>query len=248
MTTTSHIQFTNTTTRKGDTPLRAVNPAVAKLAHAIIHRIEQPDGAQPATTQARSATFGKRKVGRGVYRTGMVRPREFSREDMQDAFQTVHACLAQFPPDPAWNCPFRQVIKPQGETGIPYIFRTVRDLLRMNGGNHDRARCDSLDLAMEQGRDFAMPHNGDDEQAVPATLRDDLEAMAARAHAADTSRQRDHAFKSALSLIAYFCGENTGHVFEKDASQKARVRLRLYLSKGCEGGLARERAKAFPAP
>lgn len=238
-------QFSFTNLSNGnETFLSAPNPALARLAGAVIHRIENPDGAklQGKTPLAKSATFGKRKVGKSPYRTGAARIRQFSREDRQDALQEVLATVAQMPPDAAWDCPFRHTLTLPPET-VFQCFRNVRGLLRMNGGNHDRALCDSLDLLTEKGRDFAAPHRSDEDHEVTATAREVWEEKAREAYAADTSRKREANFREAMSLIAFCAGESTGHIFTSPSQRRMKMlRLRSYLSIPCKGARKRENA------
>jgi len=215
------------------------NPAVSQLAGAIIHRIENPRGDKNSTFKmSKNATFGKRHVGKTAYRSGMVRIRSLTLEDKQDILQTVQvmACTT-----PETTCQFRAKFD-KGELDVFPIFRAVRDMLKMNGGNHDRALCDSLDLLCEQGRDFSMPHKSQEEQAIPQAIAEEMETMLAASFAADTSRERKAKFARMAGLVAAFAGIETETVFASpEAKRKAAFDLRAYLSIPCKGALQRER-------
>ena len=223
--------------------MQAPNGPLAKLVHAVIHRIECP--LQPATKQARTATFGKRMVGKSAYRTGMIRDRQLSHDDKADVAQQALASIVihcnqtgDFSP----LCPFRQADISRGEVPIVTIFRQARHMLGMNGGKHDRSRIDSISELEANGPELAAPSASEDSHDRLAALREELEEMALASFQADTSRTRKAAYESARQIIAHLCGESTDLVFNNRESRKKNfTRFRSYLSIPCKGNLQKER-------
>jgi len=134
----------------------------------------------------------------------------------------------------------------QEVAGISLIFRACRDLLKMNGGNHDLSRRDSIDdLAILRPSALAMPHASEEErERERIALADKIRALRKRAFSAfsrDSSRQKRQNLKSALSIIRHLCAslnaggalrprqwENGNHA-SKDR-ENAFSRFRSYIS------------------
>ena len=240
-----------------------LNSAIESLATGIAHRIENPRGdkdaaqcklaSQAKTLSQRSNTFGKRKVGKSAYRTGMIRLRTLSAEDREDIFQTVQGYLvSQILSNPGkfksrfpslfglYGCDVQFFAK--GDFDIFPIFRECRKFLKMNGGNHDREFCDSLDWLLENGRDFSLTAD-ETSQALPLAIAENLQDQAQASFAADTSRKRTAAFKACLHDIDQLSGLTENGFTSQAHKRKTAFNVRKYLSIGCKGTLAKTRAE-----
>jgi hypothetical protein len=190
---TTTIQFTNIVTpskkerkegRQEIAFLRAPDEESARLASIVIYRIENPK----ARKDTAPAKVGK--VTRAQRRAAWnARPaRRLSLQDKQDAAQEVFALIAA-----------GIHLK---EDGIAEIFRSVRDLLRMNGGNHDKGREDELEeIHFARSLTPRASYRGAPERLKLASLARDLRARAFRAFSADKSRKRRASLRYHLQTI-----------------------------------------------
>ncbi len=234
----------------------------------------QSRNAEPAPTRTRipfsSATVQSDKVkdfslmgapnaGAAKIASGIIRAIERQRHDIrpcdrQDICQQVFALLVVFQADLSPECTQIHLTDEQ----LAIVFRTTRHLLGINGGNHDRSRCDSLDEMMENQFDLPAPHMPEESRLLQRMLLAmklwAAHRQAIRAFAADCSRQRKRNFRRAVSLLRWAASHQTGRYTpttphpapmcfpSPQSRQKAGFRLRLWLSGPCRGELENERA------
>jgi hypothetical protein len=230
----THIQFTNLTHKKRKVDglknreeeeitetlpsyLHAPDEESARLASAVIHRIEFPEGKQQASKFTRKRSLNQRPE------------RVLSLQDKQDAAQTVFAMVAQG-------------IHKQPE-GIAQIFRAVRDLLRMNGGNHDVSRENNLDEVQQfHPHKLIIPHDHEEKrQAERLRLADQLRTLRSAIFQSakhDQSRKASFNLKEKLKIVRNIAaGKNplsilTRQPLEEGARRVQYQTLREYLQIG----------------
>jgi hypothetical protein len=172
----THIHFTS-----GEAYLAAYNETASKFAAAVIHRLGFPEGNREAKGYTKK---DDRATPRSVRRAAWdARPiRALSLQDKQDVCQIVQAFCA--------------IHSPNGEKltaeQVSEIFRECRRTLNMNGGNHDRTRCDELDEAIyyREGGSLASAVKGSTQRNTLATYLRTLRKWLTAAAANDPSRER----------------------------------------------------------
>jgi len=197
---------------------------------------------------------GAAKVASVVIRAIERQRRDIRPCDRQDICQQVFALLVMFQADLSPECSQIHLTADQ----MAIMFRTTRHLLGINGGNHDRNRCDSLEEMMENEIDLPAPHMPEESRTLQRMLLAkklwDAHRQAIRAYGFDGSRQRKRNFRRALQILRWAASHQSGRYAattshpapmsfpSPQARQKAGIRLRSWLSGHCRGELKNERA------
>ena len=248
--------------RRGERKLSSPSPDASRLAMAICHRLENPDSPKAWLARVKEGEAGQAKLTREKS-LAMKPHRPLSLQDKQDVAQEVFAMLSMgIDPKTVYFFTKKEGGELQEVQGISLIFRACRDLLKMNGGNHDGSKRDSLeDLAEFRPNALAMPHASEEErERERIALADKIRILRKRAFSAfsrDDSRQKKQNLKSALSIIRHLSASlNAGGALkprqwengsEHDkARQKAFARFRSYLSES-PASLAEELKESMTA-
>jgi hypothetical protein len=197
---------------------------------------------------------GAAKIASGIIRAIERQRTDIRPCDRQDICQQVFALLVVFRADLSPECTQIHLTDEQ----LAIVFRTTRHLLGINGGNHDRSRCDSLEEMMENQIDLPAPHMPEESRILQRMLLAmklwAAHRQAIRAFGSDSSRKRKRNFRRALSLLRWAASHQTGRYtsttshpapiafLSPQARQKAGARVRSWLSGPCRGELKNERA------
>lgn len=222
--------------------LHAPSEEMAKLASAVINRIENPD----------SPSAWLKRVKEGKEFRPMTRKSSLSQkpkkplsiEDKQDICQQVFAMMSQ------------GIHKQEG--GVNEIFRAVRDLLNMNGGNHDRAYSDSLEtLHASKPHKLVTPHETPEKkQGRRLMLADQIRALRAGVFLSasfDKSRKASFNLKEKLKIVRSIAsGKNPLSILKREALEPEARRkqyqiLREYLQIGEDAKLGNQLALQMSA-
>jgi hypothetical protein len=243
----TNIQFTNILARGKRDELRgadqrlanvtahagfmgAPSEEAARLASIVIYRLERPKGKHDAIV---GKLYGERGVSKSTRRAAWnARPeRVLSLQDKQDACQEVFSMMARG----VHNEP----------DGIAQIFRACRDLLRINGGNHDQSKSDVLEDALNYRGAFTprAAYRGSPERAKVAAMARELRRECFRAFEISASRKRRGNLRyhletirrmtSAMNPMATRCPiveVGTDAITRKSAWQDRANSLRCYIS------------------
>jgi hypothetical protein len=207
--------------------IHAPSEDMAKLASSVINRIENPDS---ASSWMRRVKDGKTFKPMSRQSSLSQKPKKpLSLEDKQDICQQVFCMMSQ------------GIHKKEG--GVNEIFRAVRDLLLMNGGNHDRAYSDSLEtLHACKPHKLVTPHDTPEKkQERRILLADQIRALRAGVFLSasfDKSRKARFNLSQNLKIVRSIAsGKNPLSILKREAlEQKARQKqfqtLREYLKIG----------------
>lgn len=178
-----------------DETLFSLSEEATKLANLVINRIENP--------RSQTAKFSKpanrknhhdinREAGEaGKYNPRTVRnvqpDRVLSLWDRQDVFQETQAYLFKTAPD-GRKLTYEELSR---------LFQNCRTLLRMNGGNHDVVRGDTLDETIHYSKicSLASLERGSVERLVLADRLRELRSWLWAGFTADTKRERRANYK-----------------------------------------------------
>ena len=194
--------------RRGERRLSSPSPEASRLAMAICHRLENPDSPTAWLARVKEGKAGQAKLTRE--KSLAMKPfRPLSLQDKQDVCQEVFAMLSMgIDPQTSYFFTKKEGEELQEVQGISLIFRACRDLLKMNGGNHDLSRRDSLDdLAMFRPSALSMPHASEEERereriAVADKIRT-LRKRVFQGFSRDTSRQKRDNLRKNLKIVRH---------------------------------------------
>jgi len=200
------------------------------LVNAIIARLENPDslltgnlikGENQSENQRISDKIKRvreskkglifREKHKGNFTKGQSKnarmKRMLSLEDKQDVAQTIFAMLASgIDPQKYYTQKIQETGEEKEVLGLYLLFRACRKAIRINGGNHDISKAESIDNMTEFDLDNMIDVNAHPEEQIMGRLdlSDQLEAMRKLCKVAfenDQSRQKAQKYKSALAKI-----------------------------------------------
>lgn len=232
---------------RGERRLSSPSPEASRLAIGVINRLENPDSPHAWLARVKDGKRGNPVFTREKS-LSMKQRKPLSLQEKQDVCQTVFFMLSKgIDPKKVYTIPKRgNPEKSEDVTGIALIFRSCRDLLRMNGGNHDISKEDSLDdVAISKPFSLSIPHLSEERKIMERlALAEKIRVLRKRAFlsfAKDPSRQKRQNLKTALSVVRHLCAcmnptgrlspmqwENGSH--EDDRREKMFSRFRLYLA------------------
>lgn len=196
---------------RGEKRLSSLSPEASRLAIGVINRLENPDSPHAWIARVKEGKRGNPVFTRGKSLSQKMR-KPLSLQEKQDVCQTVFFMLAKgIEPRKIYTIPKRgNPEKSEDVTGIALIFRACRDLLRMNGGNHDSSKEDALeDVAISKPFALSIPHLSEEQKVMERlALAEKIRLLRKRAFLSfekDPSRKKRQNLKTALSVIRHLC-------------------------------------------
>ena len=232
---------------RGERRLSSPSPEASRLAMGVINRLENPESPHAWLKRVKEGKRGNPVFTRKKSLSQKSR-KPLSLQEKQDVCQTVFFMLSKgIEARKVYTIPRKgNTEKSEDVTGIALIFRACRDLLRMNGGNHDASKEDSLDdVAISKPFALSIPHLSEEKKIIERIiLAEKIRVLRKRAFcsfAKDPSRQKRQNLRTALSVVRHLCacmnpmGRLQPIQWEKgdgedDRREKMFSRFRLYLA------------------